>query len=111
MTNLITKELERTFKKYPFGSQRSERLNATVIAKYYNPCGCERWLITEAKRIGHGDWVLYGYFRISDKWSWKYTHLSKLEEFEVPFGMTIERSFNLFEKTVNEYIKMEDYYL
>ena len=107
----MPKELKKTFEKYPFGSQRNKRLDAIVIARYYNPCGDERWLVTEAKRIGHGDWVLYGYFRISGKWSWKYTQLSKLEGFEVPFGMTIERTFNLFERTVNEHTKMEDYYL
>lgn len=115
MTKLITKELERTFEKYPFGSQRDKGLDALVIASYYNPCGDERWLITEAKKLRNGDWLLLGYLRVpnlkSRKWFWGRVFLSELENYDVPFGMTINRTFDLFEKTINEHIKREDYYL
>ena len=36
---LITKELERTFSKYPIYSQEGMMLDAKVIVKYFNPAG------------------------------------------------------------------------
>lgn len=48
---LITKELERTFSKYPIYSQESMILDARVIVKYFNPVGAGTWLITEAENF------------------------------------------------------------
>ena len=45
---LMTKELEKKFKKYPFGSQDGLMEEAEVIVKYFNPCGVGTWLITGA---------------------------------------------------------------
>ena len=36
---LVTKELEKEFKKYPIGSQEGLGDEAKVLVKYFNPCG------------------------------------------------------------------------
>ena len=61
---LITKELERTFSRYPIYSQESMILDAKVIVKYFNPIGAGTWLITEAEQLSNGDWRLFGYLRV-----------------------------------------------
>ena len=75
---LITKELERTFSKYPIYSQEGMMLDAKVIVKYFNPAGAGTWLITEAERLSNGDWRLFGYMHIYE-WEWEcmYTNGSK----------------------------------
>lgn len=76
---LITKELERTFSKYPIYSQEGMMLDAKVIVKYFNPAGAGTWLITEADGFlmgtggyldicifmnGNGDMCFYRNFKI-----------------------------------------------
>ena len=48
---LITKELERTFSKYPIYSQEGMMLDAKVIVKYFNPAGAGTWLITSNPQL------------------------------------------------------------
>lgn len=60
MMQLLTKELEKKFKKYPFGSQRHLRGEAHVLVKYFNGIGAGTWIITEARQLSNGDWELYG---------------------------------------------------
>lgn len=106
---LMTADLEKKFEKYPFGSQEKEGMNATVIAKFYNPCGNDVWLVTEAEKQENGNWLLFGLMNIFDfDWEWGYVLLSELEKMELPFGMTIEEELSLTEKQVKDYINKGD---
>lgn len=88
---LVTKELEKEFKKYPIGSQEGLGDEAKVLVKYFNPCGAGTWLITEAEEQEDGDWLLFGYCHIHE-WEWGYVMLSELQSLKVPpFGLGIER--------------------
>ena len=102
---LMTTELERKFEKYPFKSQEKAGTNAIVIAKFYNPCGNDVWLITEAEKQKDG-WLLFGLMNIFDfDWEWGYVSLSDLEKMELPFGASIEQEISITEKQVKDYIK------
>lgn len=100
---LMTKELEKTLKKYPIGSQEGKMFEAEVIVKYFNPCGAGTWLITEGEKQENGDWLLFGYCHIFE-WEWGYISLKELEEIKLPFGLTIERDIYTTKKTIKDYI-------
>lgn len=91
---LITKELEEVFLKFPFGSQEGKGMKAKVIVKYFAPVGSATWLVTEAEKNENGDWELFGYAKIHD-WEWGYALLSELQEIKLPFGLGIERDLYL----------------
>ena len=55
---LMTKELAKTFEKYPLDSQDGLMEDAEVIVKYFNPCGAGTWFITEGEKQENGDWLL-----------------------------------------------------
>lgn len=90
---LITKELEKTFEKYPIGSQDGLGGNAKVIAKFFNPAGAGTWLITEAEKTEDGDYEMFGYCHLGDDEMAElgYVMLSQLEELKLPFGLKVER--------------------
>lgn len=100
---LMTKELEKTFKKYPIGSQDGKMEEAYVVVKYFNPCGAGTWLITEGEKQENGDWLLFGYCHIFE-WEWGYVLLSELEQVKLPFGLSIEREMYVTGKQVKDYI-------
>lgn len=101
---LMTKELAREFKKYPFGSQEGKGIDAEVIVKYFNPCGAGTWLITEGEKQENGDWFLFGYCHIFE-WEWGYVSLNELGNVSLPFGLSIERDLYTKRKTIRDYIK------
>lgn len=87
---LMTKELEGKFEKYPLCSQDDRGFDAEVIVKYFNPYGAGTWLITEGEKQDNGDWLFFGYCHIIE-WEWGYVTLSELESVK-PLGMfTLER--------------------
>ena len=90
---LITKELEKTFEKYPIGSQDGLGGDAKVIAKFFNPAGVGTWLITEAEKTEDGDYEMFGYCHLGDDEMAElgYVMLSELEKFKGNFGLGIER--------------------
>ncbi len=90
---LLTKELEKLFEKYPLGSQDDKGNDATVIAKFFNPCGRSTWLITEAEKQNNGDYLMYGYCCLNDPElaEFGYVSLNELESIKLPFGLSIER--------------------
>lgn len=100
---LMTKELEKTFNKYPLGSQEDKDMDAEVLVKYFNPCGAGTWLITEGEKQENGDWLLFGYCYIFE-WEWGYVMLSELESATLPFGLKIERELYVTGGTVKDYI-------
>lgn len=99
---LMTKELEKKFEKYPFGSQEGKFEEAEVVVKYFNPCGAGTWLITEGEKED-GEWIFFGYCHITD-WEWGYVSLSELESVRLPFGLTIEREIYGTGGLVKDYI-------
>lgn len=99
---LMTKELEKKFEKYPFGSQEGLMEDAEVVVKYFNPCGAGTWLITEGEKED-GEWIFFGYCHITD-WEWGYVSLSELEAVRLPFGLTIEREIYGSGGLVKDYI-------
>lgn len=101
---LLTKEIISNFEKHPIGSQDGKGVDATVLVKYFNPCGAGTRLITEAEQQSDGDWLLYGYCNLHE-WEWGYVMLSELRSLRLPFGLTIERDLYTSAKTVGEFIR------
>ena len=76
---LMTKELEKRFEKFPLYSQDGKGNEAIIAVKYFNPFGSGTWLITEGEKQEDGDWMFFGYCHIFD-WEWGYVMLSELEK-------------------------------
>lgn len=103
---LMTKELEEAFRSYPLYSQDGKGIDATVVVKYYNPCGLGTWLITEGEKQEDGDWLFFGYCHLFE-WEWGYVTLKELGSIMLPFGLTIERDLHEYGNTVKHYIRGE----
>lgn len=95
--NLMTKELEKLFEKYPLGSQDGLGGQAKVIVKYFNPVGVGIWFITEGNKLDNGDYEMFGYCHLGDDEYAElgYVMLSELEKLNLPFGLKIERDLYL----------------
>ena len=95
--NLMTKELEKLFEKYPLGSQDGLGGQAKVIVKYFNPVGVGTWFITEGNKLDNGDYEMFGYSHLGDDEYAElgYVMLSELEKLNLPFGLKIERDLYL----------------
>ena len=88
---LITKEIEEKFSRFPLYSQDGKGLDAEVVVKYFNPAGAGTWLITEGEKQEDGSWILFGYCHIFE-WEWGYVSLSELMDYKDQFsGLGIER--------------------
>lgn len=103
---LLTEEIISQFESHPIGSQDGKGLYAEVLVKYFNPCGSETWLITEAEREGD-DWRLYGYCHIFE-WEWGYLLLSELESLRLPFGLGVERDLYTSGKYLRDFLSEEE---
>lgn len=95
--NLMTKELEKLFEKYPLGSQDGLGGQAKVIVKYFNPVGVGTWFITEGNKLDNDDYEMFGYCHLGDDEYAElgYVMLSELEKLNLPFGLKIERDLYL----------------
>lgn len=100
---LMTKALEKTFEKYPLGSQDGLMEEADVVVKYFNPCGAGIWVITEGEKQENGDWLLFVYCHLFEL-EWGYVMLSELENVKLPFGLKIERELYVTGGKVKDYI-------
>ena len=76
---LMTKELEKRYEKFPLYSQEGKGDEAIIAVKYFNPFGSGTWLITEGEKQEDGDWMFFGYCHIFE-WEWGYVMLSELEK-------------------------------
>ena len=99
---LMTKEIEKKLKKYPYGSQDGKGRSAKVLVKYFNPCGAGTWLVTEADQLENGDWMFFGYCTLGYGWEWGSFLLSELESVKLPYGLKIERDLYTSLTTVGE---------
>lgn len=99
---LITATLEKKFKQYPFGTQRSKGADAECIVKYY--FGSWTLLVTEADS-NQDDWLLYGYFldlrHRTVRAEWGYVRLADLVSFSL-CGFGAERDLYADGKTVRQ---------
>ena len=98
---LITKELEKRFKK--IGNQDGiEGEDKVVVAKFFNPAGAGTWLAIEYEPESK---MFFGYVSIfgdhNDEWG--YFSLAELEEISTPFGLGIERDLYCGEKKIKEF--------
>lgn len=101
---LVTKEIEREFKKYPLGSQDGKGDDALVILKVFNPYGSQTWLITEAEKDGD-DWYCFGCANLFGFWEWGYISINELANTKVNvfgFKMGLERDMYCKGKTVRD---------
>ncbi len=87
---LVTKAIEKLFKKYPIYSQDGKGLGATVIAKFFLPGTGWTWYVTEANEIGGGDWEFFGYVD-GIEGELGYFTLSQLKSLRTRFGLGVER--------------------
>ena len=96
---LITKELEKRFKKV--GSQENVK-DPIVIAKFFNPTGAGTWWATE---YNPEDKIFFGYVSIfgdhNDEWG--SFSLEELESVKGTFGLGIERDLYCGEKRISEF--------
>ena len=81
---LLTKEIEKKFEKYPLGSQDGKGKEAEVLVKFFNPYGVGTWLITEAEKQKDGDWLLFGYCHLWE-WEWGYVSFNEIKNTRVSF--------------------------
>lgn len=84
---LITEDFKSLMVKYPFGSQ--DVSDPLVLAKFFNPCGAQTWLITEYEPESN---CAFGYVMGMDCDELGYISMDELQTVKlcVP-GMTIER--------------------
>lgn len=86
---LITKEIEKALEAHPLYSQEGNN-NPKVLVKFFNPCGAGTWYVTEAEKMGEGDWLFFGLAHIFEA-ELGYFSLSELVALRLPFGLHIER--------------------
>lgn len=93
---LLTKELEKELKKYPFGSQEGKGVDARVIVHFFNPLGAGDWFITEGEKLEDGDYDLFGFCHLGDDDMAEFgcVRLSTLENLKLPYQMKIERELH-----------------
>lgn len=67
---LMTKEIEKKLKETGYYPEVDDLLDATVIVKYFNPCGGATWLIVGGEQDGP-NWILFGYATLDGcDWEW-----------------------------------------
>lgn len=99
---LMTKAIEKKFKKYPLYSQETKGLDAEVVVKFFNPCGSTTILVTEGeKQEQENDWLFFGYIKTDYEYEWGFIRLSDFENIKLPFGLKFERDI-CSEGTVRE---------
>lgn len=104
---LVTRKIANLFRTHPLGSQRRKKENAEVLAKYFDPYGTGTWLITEARQLSDGDWLMYGYFKTFSGWHWDYIQLSDLNRMNDYYYYQVERDLYIPESsTVSELKRM-----
>ncbi|MDR3245003.1 MAG: DUF2958 domain-containing protein [Prevotellaceae bacterium] len=99
---LVTKQLEREFKKYPLRSQDGKKEKAEVICKFFAPIGALTWYVLEAEKQ-ENDFMFFGIV-VNDCFEREYGYftLSQLDEIELPMRLKIERDIYFCKCTVED---------
>ena len=87
---LMTKEIERKFKKYPLYSQDGKGDDAEVIVKFFTPDAQATWLAIEGQPTEDGDFEFFGLCYIHE-WEYGYFRLSELKKVRGKYGLPVER--------------------
>lgn len=98
---LMTKEIEKAFEKFPLYSQDGKGDEAKIIVKFFGGSAAT-WLITEGRKDGD-DWLFFGKctlglpdpFTGGLLWEWGYVTLKELEAIRFPYGLGVERDLGL----------------
>lgn len=98
---LMTKEIERKFKKYPLYSQEGKGDEAEVVVKFFTPDANATWLITEGEQTDDGDWEFFGLCHVFE-WEWGYIRLSELKRVRGKYGLPVERDLYASGQTIKE---------
>lgn len=93
---LLTKQIEDLFAKYPVGSQADKGLEAKVLVKYFNPYGAGTWIITEAVKEDD-DYIMYGYCSLGYGYEFGPVSFNELNEIRVNvFGAKLPLERDLY---------------
>lgn len=104
---LMTKEIEEKLKKTGCIPNVDNLIEATVIVKYFYPCGAATWLIVGGEQDGP-IWRLFGYVTMNGiDWEWGSVFLHDLQRYKGFMGLGIERDLNCVNKTVKELVIKE----
>lgn len=57
---LMTKEIEKKFEKYPLYSQDGKGEDAQVLVKYFSPASSHTWYVLEGNKLENGDFEMFG---------------------------------------------------
>ena len=93
---LITKELEKRFKKV---GDQSGASNPIVVAKLFNPCGAGTWYLTEYDPETR---IAFGYVTGLYEDEWGSISIDEIESVNLPFGLKIERDLYFKEQTFKD---------
>jgi len=64
----------------------------TIVVKFFNPLGNQKWEIAEGTKQEDGDWLLFGKCDLGfDCAEWGYVSLNELASIDAGFGLGIER--------------------
>lgn len=75
---LLTKEVEKRFKKFRYGAQEDAWLDSEIAVKFLEPHSQCVWLITEAEKLD-SEWLLYGFYSKGDGYKFDAFWLKELE--------------------------------
>lgn len=96
---LMTKAIEKTLLKHPFGSQDGKGNEAHVLVKFFGGYAYTA-LVTEAELQEDGDWLFYGIVTMGYEWEWGYFSLREIQSLRFPpFGLPAERDLYLAPNT------------
>lgn len=88
---LLTTEIEARLAEHPICSQDGKGDDATVICKFFNPCGSQTWYVLEGEKEGD-DYYLFTLYKDHNGQEYGYVMLSELQNIVIPsFGLGIER--------------------
>jgi len=96
---LITAQLVKDFKNYPFGSQDKVK-DPLVVAKFFDPCGSATWYLLEYDHE-HRHAFCYVTGLMEDELG--YVSLEELESIKRPFGLTIERDLYFTQEPLSHF--------
>ena len=102
---LMTKEIEKKLKETGYYPEVDDLLDATVIVKYFSPCGGATWLIVGGEQDGP-NWILFGYATLDGcDWEWGSVFLHDLQRYKGFLGLGIERDLYCKNKKVRDLIR------
>lgn len=106
---LMTKEIEKKFEKYPLYSQDGKGEDAQVLVKYFSPASSHTWYVLEGNKLENGDFEMFGFVSVGNKTmdEYGYFYLSELMNIKMPFGLSIERDLYTQLGSLGEMLKRE----